>query len=139
MFKSAYIGFPYVNMIILIYILEFKHLRNFPVAMLLNIVPLQWLHRRGSNSQCINFKSHFLKICHLATAIGLLQKKSHSFSCLYWRFVFLALKRTKQSITFDSQCIDGYENSETKFIILIDYNLAWSTSKAFYGWPRRVS
>ena len=35
---ERYIGFPYVNMKTLIYILEFKHLRNYSVAMLLDIV-----------------------------------------------------------------------------------------------------
>jgi len=35
---KRYIRFTYVNMKILIYILEFKHVRNYSVAMLLNIV-----------------------------------------------------------------------------------------------------
>jgi len=38
---ERYINFLYVNMKILIYILEFKHLRNYSVAVLLNIVPPQ--------------------------------------------------------------------------------------------------
>ena len=53
------IGVLYVNMKILIYILNFK-LNNFSVAMLLNIVSPKWLHRWRSNSQRLNVKSRRL-------------------------------------------------------------------------------
>jgi len=104
---------------ILIYILEFKHLMNYSVAMLVTIVPPKWLYWRGSNSQRINFKFHF----HVYV------------ECLFsWHF-----ERAQRSTPFASQCIDGDENIENRFIILSDYNLAWSTSKAFFGWIRRVA
>ena len=129
---ERYINFLYVNMKILIYILEFKQLKNYSVAMMLNIVPPQWLHRWGSNSQHITFKSHRLKNMSLGNLYRPSTKQSRIHFHVYIESLFSwHFWRTQQSTPFDSQCIDGDDRSESKFIILSDYNLAWSRSKAF--------
>jgi len=67
---EGFIDVLYVNMKILIYILEFKHLRNYNVAILLNIVSPKLLHRRRSNSQHRNFKPNCLKKISLGNRSG---------------------------------------------------------------------
>jgi len=100
---ERYIDFLYVNMNIWF---TYWNLNTYSVAMLLNIVPPQWLHRRGSNSQHINFKLHRLKNMSLGNRYrSTIVNKSHSCSCLYWKFVFLALLETP---TIHKSCLPAY-------------------------------
>ena len=108
-----YIDYRYVIMKILIYILEFKHVRNYSVAMLLNIVSPKWLYRRRSNPQHLSFKSHCLRNTSLANRYRSSTKQSRIHFHVYIESLFSwHFGRTQQSTQFASQLIDGDENSK---------------------------
>ena len=112
---ERYIDFTYVNMKVLIYILEFKHLRNYSVTMVLNIVSSKWLYRRGSNSKHLSFKSHCLRNMSLGNLYRSNTKQSRIHFHVYIESLFSwHFGRTQQSTQFASQRIDGDENSENE-------------------------
>ena len=112
---ERYIDFTYVNMKVLIYILEFKHLRNYSVTMVLNIVSSKWLYRRGSNPKHLSFKSHCLRNMSLGNLYRSNTKQSRIHFHVYIESLFSwHFGRTQQSTQFASQRIDGDENSENE-------------------------